>query len=304
MSMDAHNSTLATTPKFWLGDETALDGAQFINSNRPIVVFDSGVGGLTVARQLEKLLPDANILYVADNDWFPYGNKTGSAVAQRVQQLFDELCTQISPSAIVVACNTASIAIIESGLDQFRHNCFLVTPPIDEALETSEKKNIVLLATPSTLESRHITQKITKAKMHARIWPIATQALVTLSETKLSGENTNFDGFAELIDNHLTKEQRLSVDTVILGCTHFPHLIDDLRKIFPTAENWIDPAKKLASQVAFLTKKKAASINSPFKITTFTSKHGLTKYHKVFSNNGFSISPHQLRYNFTTKLAT
>lgn len=301
--MDAHNSTLATTPKFWLGDETAFDGAQFINSNRPIVVFDSGVGGLTVARQLEKLLPDANILYVADNDWFPYGNKTGSAVAQRVQQLFDELCTQISPSAIVVACNTASIAIIESGLDRFRHNCFLVTPPIDEALETSENKNIVLLATPSTLESRHITQKITKAKMHARIWPIATQALVTLSETKLSGENTNFDGFAELIDNHLTKEQRLSVDTVILGCTHFPHLIDDLRKIFPTAENWIDPAKKLASQVAFLTKKKAASINSPFKITTFTSKHGLTKYHKVFSNNGFGISPHQLRYNLTNKLA-
>jgi len=289
--MDAHNSTLATTPKFWLGDETAFDGAQLINSNRPIVVFDSGVGGLTVARQLEKLLPDANILYVADNDWFPYGNKTGSAVAQRVQQLFDELRTQVSPSAIVVACNTASIAIIENGLDQFRHNCFLVTPPIDEALETSENKNIVLLATPSTLESRHIIQEITKAKMHARIWPIATQALVTLSETKLAGEDTNFDDFAELIDNHLTKEQRLSVDTVILGCTHFPHLIDDLRKIFPTAENWIDPAKKLASQVASLTTKKSEPINSPFKITTFTSKHGLTKYHKVFSNNGFGIRP-------------
>ena len=289
--MDAHNSTLATTPKFWLGDETAFDGAQLINSNRPIVVFDSGVGGLTVARQLEKLLPDANILYVADNDWFPYGNKTGSAVAQRVQQLFDELHTRVSPSAIVVACNTASIAIIENGLDQFRHNCFLVTPPIDEALETSENKNIVLLATPSTLESRHIIQEITKAKMHARIWPIATQALVTLSETKLAGEDTNFDDFAELIDNHLTKEQRLSVDTVILGCTHFPHLIDDLRKIFPTAENWIDPAKKLASQVASLTTKKSEPINSPFKITTFTSKHGLTKYHKVFSNNGFGIRP-------------
>lgn len=291
MSMDAHISTLATIPKFWLGDTTAFDGAQFINSNRPIVVFDSGVGGLTVARQLEKLLPDTNILYVADNDWFPYGNKAGSAVALRVQQLFDELCTQVSPSAIVIACNTASIAIIENGLDQFRRNCFLITPPIDEALETSENKNIVLLATPSTLESRYIIQKITKAKIHARIWPIATQALVTLSETKLAGENTNFDDFAEMIDNHLTKEQRLSVDTVILGCTHFPHLIDDLRKIFPTAENWIDPAKKLASQVAFLTKKKAPPINSPYKITTFTSKHGLAKYHNVFSNNGFSTTP-------------
>lgn len=290
MSMDAHISTLATIPKFWLGDETVFDSAQLINS-RPIVVFDSGVGGLTVARQLEKLLPNANILYVVDNDWFPYGNKLGSAVAQRVEQLLDELCTQLRPSAIVVACNTASIAIIENGLDQFRYNCFFVTPPIDEALEISENKNIVLLATPSTIESRHIIQKITKAKMHAKIWPIATQALVTLSETKLAGENPSFANFAELIDNHLTKEQRLSVDTVILGCTHFPHLIDDLRKIFPTAENWIDPANKLASQVASLTKKKAASINPPFKITTFTSKHELTKYQKAFSNNGFSISP-------------
>ncbi|VVN90714.1 glutamate racemase [Pseudomonas fluorescens] len=290
--MNASKSPLATTPKFWLGDETTFDGAQLFNSNRPIVVFDSGVGGLTVARQLERLIPNANILYVADNGWFPYGNKAGPAVAHRVQQLFDRLCERISPSAIVVACNTASMAIMEHGLDQLRHNCFLVTPPIGDAVDTSANKNIVLLATPGTVKSRYIIQKIAKARMHARIWPIATQALVTLSEARLAGEEASFISFAELIDNYLTEEQRLSVDTVVLGCTHFPHLIDDLRKIFPNTDNWIDPAKKVAMQVVSLTKKEDNPINMPLKIVLFTSKQDVAKYHQVFTKNGFgAIQP-------------
>jgi glutamate racemase len=239
---------------------------------------------------LEQLNPDANILYVADNDWFPYGSKTGTAVAQRIQQLFDQLCALISPSAIVVACNTASIAIIEYGLDQLRHNCFLVTPPISDAINISDNKNIVLLATPSTLESRYVIQEIAKSRTRARVWPIATQGLVTLSEARLAGEEVNFVSFAELIDNYLTEEQRLSVDTVILGCTHFPHLIDDLRKIFPNADNWIDPAKKAALQVvAFIKIEPEPTI--PFKIVTYTSKHGVVKYHQVFSRNGFGLLP-------------
>lgn len=298
--MDTYDSNLTTTPDFWLGDETTFDGTQLFNSNRPIVVFDSGVGGLTVARQLEQLNPDANILYVADNDWFPYGSKTGLAVAQRVQQLFDQLCALISPSAIVVACNTASIAIIEFGLDQLRHNCFLVTPPISDAVNISDNKNIVLLATPSTLESRYVIQEIAKARTRARVWPIASQGLVTLSEDRLAGEEVSFVSFAELINNYLTEEQRLSVDTVILGCTHFPHLIDDLRKIFPNADNWIDPAKRVALQVVALTKIKSES-TIPFKIVTYTSKHGAVKYHQVFSRNGFSLLPPIDRGDFHIK---
>lgn len=298
--MNTYNSNLATTPVFWLGDETTFDGAQMFKSNRPIVVFDSGVGGLTVARHLEQLNPEANILYVADNDWFPYGSRTGRALAYRVQQLLDQLCALINPSAIVVACNTASIAIIEFGLDQLRHNCFLVTPPISDAVSISDKKNIVLLATPSTLESRYVIREIAKARMRARVWPIATQGLVTLSEARLAGEEVSFASFAELINNYLTEEQRLSIDTVILGCTHFPHLIDDLRKIFQNAYNWVDPAKKVALQVVALTKIKSEPA-VPFKIVTYTSKHDAVKYHQVFSRNGFGLLPPIDRGNFHVK---
>ncbi|MHC2147640.1 glutamate racemase [Pseudomonas sp. 210_17 TE3656] len=288
--MDTHKTPFATAQNFWLGDETVFDGNQLFNSKRPIVVLDSGVGGLTVARQLEQLIPDASILYVADNDWFPYGSKPGAAVAQRVQQLLDQLCAQVSPLALVVACNTASIAIIEHGLDQLIQHCFLVTPPIEDALETSDNKNIVLLATPATVESKYISQEIAIARMRARIWPIATQSLVTLSESRLAGQAASFANFARLIDNHLTKKQRLSIDTVILGCTHFPHLIDDLRKIFPSVENWIDPAKKVALQIASIAKTKVRPINLPLKSVTFTSKQDATEYQQVFWKNGFSAT--------------
>lgn len=302
--MDTYNSTLKNAKQFWLGDETTFDGAQLFNSNRPIVVLDSGVGGLTVTRQLEQLNPHANILYVVDNDWFPYGSKSAPDVAQRVQQLFDQLYALISPSAIVVACNTASMAIIEHGLDQCRHNYFLVTPPISDAVKVSESKNIVLLATPGTLESRHVIQEIANARMRARVWPVAAQGLVTLSEAILAGKEVSFSGFAKLIDNNFTEEQRLSVDTVILGCTHFPHLIDELRMIFPTANNWIDPAKKVALQVASLTKIKPQPTNTPLKIVAFTSKHGVVKYHKVFSKKGFGVMPPVTEGSSITKSAS
>lgn len=286
--MASHITKFSSSANLWLGDGTAFDGRHLFSSKRPIVVFDSGVGGLTVTRKLEQLAPDASILYVADNDWFPYGSKPGSAVAERVQQLLDQLCDQVHPLAIVVACNTASIAIIEHRLDKLIKRCILVTPPIGDALKASDNKNIVLLATPGTIKSKYISKAIDHVRAQAQIWPVATQLLVTLSEAKLAGRVTSFVRFADFIDGHLTKKQRLSIDTAILGCTHFPHLISDLRKIFPSVENWIDPAEKIALEVASIEKTKSSPINLPIKAVTFTAKQGATEYQQIFWKNGFS----------------
>jgi len=286
--MATHKAPHAIAPIFWRGNETAFDGGKLFNSKRPIVVLDSGVGGLTIARQLEQLIPDASILYVADNDWFPYGSKPGTAIAQRVQQLFEQICAQVNPLALVVACNTASIAIIEQDFNQLIQNCFLVTPPIKDAIETSNKKNIVLLATPGTVDSKHISQEIAFARMRGQIWPIATQSLVTLCESRLAGQTPSFARFAEFIDNQLPTKQRLSIDTVILGCTHFPHLINDLRKIFPSVENWVDPAKKVALQITFAAKTEIMPTHLPLRAVTFTSKQGATNYQQIFCKYGFS----------------
>jgi glutamate racemase len=285
--MDAPNRVLPISSPFWLGDGTLFDGSQLLSVKRLIVVFDSGVGGLTVARQIEELMPEADILYIVDNEWFPYGNKAGAAVATRLEQLIDRLNAETNPSAIIIACNTASTAMIGCGMDKVRNNCFLLTPPIDEAVDTSKNKNIVLLATGGTLKSKHVIQKIAEAGRRARIWPIATQSLVTLSEAKLAGEAASFAGFYESIADCLTEDERAAVDTVVLGCTHFPHLTDELRKVFTNAENWIDPARKMARQVASVIKNSGDLTPVPVRIVVFTSKVGVRKYHQVFSRNGF-----------------
>ncbi|HEF4763043.1 TPA: glutamate racemase [Pseudomonas putida] len=286
--MGTLGSASLNTPKLWLGTGSRFDEAQWPEFRRPIVIFDSGVGGLTVVRELEKLAPNNNILYVADNDWFPYGNKTGSDIAQRFEKLLDELCTKVDPEAIVVACNTASVAIVDHGTENLRRKCFLVTPQINEAVDASKTKCIVFLATAGTLNSNHVIHALARSKMSARVWPIATQVLVMLAEAMLAGEEVNFENVEKLICLHLTNEQRLSVDTVVLGCTHFPLLIDGLRKIFPAAYNWIDPARAVASQVVTSIGTESESTGEISKVATFTSECKAVKYCQVFSRNGFS----------------
>ncbi|MGN8344214.1 glutamate racemase [Pseudomonas sp. SMV71] len=292
-----------TAMKLWLGDETMFDGLQ-LSTIHPIIIVDSGIGGLTVARQLEQLNPKTHILYVADNEWFPYGNKSRLVVAQRIQLLIDSLCTWVKPSAIVVACNTASVAIIENNLDKIWINFLLTTPPIVDAADISESKNIVLLATPGTVKSRYVIQKIAETNGRARIWSIATQSLVKLSEARLAGEDVSLASFAKLIANYLTEEQRLSVDTLILGCTHFPHLIDDLRNIFPNVHNWVDPAKKTAIQAASLIKISDSSYRTPLRMAIFTSKQNVTKYHQIFAKCGFSLKQPTVKNKTPTETAS
>ncbi|VVP65011.1 Glutamate racemase [Pseudomonas fluorescens] len=281
------NSPLSNTPKLWLGNGSRFDEMQMLKSKRPIVVVDSGVGGLTVVRELEKLIPNANILYLADNAWFPYGSKTGADVVQRVEKLLDGLCTKVEPEAIVVACNTASVAIVDHGAENLRHKCFLVTPQINEAVDASKTKCIAFLATAGTLKSNHVIQSIARSRVNAAVWPIATQTLVTLAEEMLAGGEVSFEDFEELICLYLTEEQRLSIDTVVLGCTHFPLLIDGLRRVFPAADNWIHSARKVALQVVASTDITSDSIDEVSKVATYTRESDAVKYHQVFSMNGF-----------------
>ncbi|WP_178120060.1 glutamate racemase [Pseudomonas sp. MN1F] len=288
--MVAQKTPRVVPPGFWFDDEVSFNDVQGFGSERPIVVLDSGVGGLTVVRQLERLIPGASILYVVDNDWYPYGNKPGSAVAGRVQQLFDQLCNQVKPSAFVLACNTASIALIEHGFEPRNHHVFSVVPLIEEALEVSVSKQIVLLATPGTVKSDYICHKVAGARMHANLWSMAAQSLVTLSERKLSGQKPDFKGFSDWVSDQLTAKERLSVDTVILGCTHFPHLIDELNEIFPSVEHWVDPANKIALQVFALTGARLASTHRPAKAAIFTRQRGASHYQRVLRKNGFISS--------------
>ncbi|MFJ4352973.1 glutamate racemase [Pseudomonas sp. NPDC089428] len=286
----------ATALTSWPNDNAVLDSRQLLDSTyRPVVVLDSGVGGLTLVRQLEQLAPEVSILYVADNGWFPYGSKSVATVACRVQQLLDQVCTRVDPLAVVIACNTASIALIDHGRVPFTKEYFLVTPPLEEAVRASANGKIALLATLGTIKSKYISTTLAKARTRAQIWPIAAQRLVELSEYKLAGQTTSLACFSELIDSHLTTDQRLEIDTVILGCTHFPHLLGDLKTLFPSAAKWIDPAKEVALQIASSIKINISTLAPPPRTVIFTSMPGTRNSQHAFSNYGFHAA-----YSFLT----
>lgn len=272
----------------WPNDNAVLDSRQLLDSPyRPVVVLDSGVGGLTLVRQLEQLAPEVSILYVADNAWFPYGSKPVAAVACRVQQLLDQVCTRVDPLAVVIACNTASIALIDHGRVPFTKGHFLVTPPLKEAVQASANGKIALLATPGTIKSKSISTALAKARTRAQVWPIAAQRLVELSEYKLAAQATSPACLSELIDSHLPTAQRLEIDTVILGCTHFPHLLGDLQTLFPSAATWIDPAKEVALQIASSIKINLSTLGPPARTVIFTSLPGTRNPQHAFLNYGF-----------------
>lgn len=273
--------------KFWLSDGSPLDIGVLFGSRRPVVIFDSGVGGLTVAKHILHLMPNTDLLYVADNHWFPYGSKPGNAIARRVRQLFDEIRLLANPMAIVVACNTASAAIIADSATE-KEDCICISPPVFEAANLSLSKKIVILATPSTLENSTIKDAIAAERQHAEVWPIASQIMVELAETKLTGGELEFQKLVELVSKHLSDDERKSIDTVLLGCTHFPHLVEELRQVFPATINWVDPAYHVALELQARVEHQISHMEVPVRLAVFTSNKAGREYRQAFLNNGFN----------------
>lgn len=275
----------SSAPRFWSLDGTPFDGRRAFDSRRPIIILDSGVGGLTVAAHVRQLIPNADLLYVADNEWFPYGNRRGTDVAGRVKALLQALSETVDPLATVIACNTASVAISDkdSGVD--RRDCICISPPVAEAAAISSRKRIAVLATSSTLLNGKVRDSILGASNYARVWSIPAQGLVAMAEAKLAGKAVDVQRIAELLREHLTGNERCSIDTVVLGCTHFPHLVEELRQVFPSAINWVDPAFFVALELQSRVAAKVRHEDEPIRLTALTSDRNILEYGRIFSSN-------------------
>lgn len=258
-----------------------------------IAVYDSGVGGLTIVKELEKFLPNFNILYLADNAWFPYGTKSELDLIRRVNYLVDKLISDVKPSAIIVACNTASTAISSRLSAANRVPLFGVSPPITEALRSSSTKQIVLLATPSTIQRKGIRKVIAQTLSLGQVSCIGSIELVKLAEEKLAGEKISVAALEKLGDQLIPPNLRNQIDTIILGCTHFPHMEHELKILFPNVKHFINPAYKVAQTVSnFLSSLKITSTNQKTgnRFLFLTSTHNFQEMKKVFSAYGFTYA--------------
>jgi glutamate racemase len=257
--------------------------------NRPIVVYDSGVGGLTVSRHLVRLRPSEDLLYVADNGWFPYGNRPELALRARIYTVLDTLVESVGPRAIVIACNTASTAVASTLRDLTDTvPLFVVVPPIEQALRASPSGRHALLATPNTVRCSPVRRLVASSAAPGQVTSVASMALVHLAEQKLAGEPVTSDSVRVALDHVIAPSERRRIDSVILGCTHFPLLLDELAEAFPAARHWSDPALAIAREVVERVPPMAApGAREAVRALMLTSGHNQGQLQRVFAPHGF-----------------
>lgn len=254
----------------------------------PIIIYDSGVGGLTVARQLMKYCPGHDLIYLADNAWFPYGNKDESLVAARVEGLIALLNNCLEPRAVVVACNTASTALADRHQRTAAVPLYGVIPPVESAMSLWDGGRIALLATPATLE-RNVVRRLVATYDAGQFVSAGCMDLVYLAERKMADPRAVDAGrVVEVLDARMPAAVREEVTTIILGCTHFPLLLPELREAFPNARRWLDPATEVARAVAKALPRREGESRLTTHSLLLTGAHNYAELRRVFAAQGFS----------------
>lgn len=214
-----------------------------------LLVCDSGLGGLSVVRAIRRRLPQAWIAYLADRAGFPYGDWPAEKLADRVERLVDRAVKTVAVDAVILACNTATTV----ALDRVRaaHDLPIVgtVPGIKPAAATTKTGVIGLLATAGTIGRAYTAMLARRFASDVTIVPAGCRHLARLAEGHLRGEpiarQAIVDEMAPLFDR-----RGPPVDTVVLGCTHYPLLLDHLQAAAPRPVDWIDTGPAVAEQVA------------------------------------------------------
>lgn len=228
----------------------------------PILLFDSGVGGLTVLAALRKLLPDAPVIYAADTAGLPYGEKTEAEVAARVAGLLGRLAERYKPRLVTIACNTASTIALGMVRDVLHVPIVGTVPAIKPAAALTRTGTIGLLGTAATIRQRYVDGLEAEFARGKRLVRFAAPELVEAAEAKLRGEPLDPAVFAAAGEGLRGQPGGEAIDTVVLACTHFPLVEAELRQALGKVQ-FVDGAQGIARRIAYLTQGQALSRDVP-----------------------------------------
>jgi glutamate racemase len=253
-----------------------------------ILIFDSGVGGLTVFDPIRKARPDADLLYVADNAVFPYGELPEADLLARVQKIFDHLIPREKPDLAVIACNTASTLVLPMLRERFSIPFVGTVPAIKPAAEQSRSQIVGVLATSGTAKRDYTAALIRDFASHCEIVLHAPSGLAAKAEALLHGESVPDEAIRADIAPCFVERNGKRTDVVVLACTHYPLLIDEMNRVAPWHVTFVDPAPAIARRVVQLIGERPAT--SPDAVdhrAIFTSERGLSAtFHKTLSGYG------------------
>ena len=235
----------------------------------PILIFDSGVGGLTVLAELRKLLPQAPVIYAADLAGLPYGEKSEAEIAARVAGLLGRMAERYRPRLITIACNTASTIALGMVRDVLEIPIVGTVPAIKPAALQTRTGVIGLLGTSATIRQKYVDDLEAEFAAGKHLLRHACPELVPAAEAKLRGEPTDPAVFRAAADGLRSQPGGAEIDTVVLACTHFPLVADELRAAFGPNVAFVDGAEGIARRVAHLTRDKDLRRDRPdFAVVT------------------------------------
>jgi glutamate racemase len=220
-----------------------------VKAVKRVLVFDSGVGGLSVLDALAASGAGLELDYVADTAWLPYGLKSDAELRARVPALLHSMVQQWVPDLVVVACNTASTIALDGVRAALTIPVVGVVPPIKPAAALTRTGVIGLLATPATVQRAYTNDLITQFAADKRVIRFGSSALVAAAEQKLRGEPVDNAAIAEAMEGLFGAPGGAEIDVVALACTHFPLLGAELAAAAPRACVWLDSGDAIARRV-------------------------------------------------------
>ncbi|SNC58607.1 glutamate racemase [Sodalis endosymbiont of Henestaris halophilus] len=221
-----------------------------IKKKPTILIFDSGVGGLSIYDEVRKILPYAHYLYVFDNEAFPYGEKPQQFIIDRVVAIIDAIWLLHQIDLIIVACNTASTISLPALRKRFPCEIIGVVPAIKPATSLTRNGIVGLLATHATIHHSYTYNLINQFASDCQILQLSMSKLVEIAEAKLQGEMVQQPMLCKLLRPWLKAEQ--PPDTIILGCTHFPLLSQELKAVLPAGTHLVNSGSAIARRAAWL----------------------------------------------------
>ena len=217
-----------------------------------ILIFDSGIGGLSVAAEVRAALPDADLVYVADDAGFPYGDWEERELSDRIVALMGDLIAAHRPDLVVIACHTASTLVLPPLRARYSVPFVGTVPAIKPAAQRTKSGLFSVLATPGTIKRDYTRALIDDFASGRSVTLVGSARLAGLAEAFMRGEAVADADIAREIAPAFVEKDGKRTDMIVLACTHYPFVLVQLRKLAPWPVEWIDPAPAIAQRVVSL----------------------------------------------------
>lgn len=241
-----------------------------VQSKPTILFFDSGVGGFSVYREVKQLLPDYHYLYCFDNAFFPYSEKSEEIIIERALKICQTIHKKYTIDIIVIACNTASTVVLPALRENFSIPVVGTVPAIKPAAAISKTKHIGLLATKGTVKREYVNDLIEKYAQDCHIEKIGSTKLAEIAEYKLHGYSVDLIAVKKELEPWTNMSD---LDSIILGCTHFPLIRDEIQLCLPQVRYFLDPGEAIAKRVKKLLEEIKVRSKNQTKNLIFCTQH-------------------------------